>query len=77
MEDSRKQFEEAFEQLKHDRFGSNEEWAWKFWQASRAAIEIELPTTTEGFGMYSQEVAQVAIDLCAGQIEASGLKIKE
>jgi hypothetical protein len=29
--------------MKHDRFGSNEDWAWKFWQESRAAIEIELP----------------------------------
>lgn len=42
MDESRKQFVEIYEQLKHDRFGSNEDWAWKFWQASRAAIEIEL-----------------------------------
>ncbi|ELY4600410.1 hypothetical protein SM003_003043 [Cronobacter malonaticus] len=43
MDKSREQFEVVYEQMKNDRFGTNEEWAWKFWQASRAAIEIDAP----------------------------------
>lgn len=39
---SREQFECAFEEVKDDRFVSNIDFAWKFWQASRAAIEIDL-----------------------------------
>ena len=48
----------------------------KCWQASRDAVVVQLPTTTEGFGMYSSEVAQHAIDLCAECIEEAGIKVK-
>jgi hypothetical protein len=74
MEDSRKQFEEAFEQLKHDRFGSNEEWAWKFWQASRAAIEINFPSTSD---IQCQECADEAMNRACHAVVTVGLKIKE
>lgn len=38
-EESRKQFEEAYAKAKH--FTDNEDWAWQFWQASRASIVVE------------------------------------
>lgn len=38
-EESRKQFEEAYSKAKH--FIHNEDWAWRFWQASRASIVVE------------------------------------
>ncbi|EKY2102277.1 hypothetical protein QNX20_004086 [Cronobacter sakazakii] len=44
MDKSREQLEVVYEQMKNDRFGTNEEWAWKFWQASRAAVEIDAPS---------------------------------
>lgn len=48
--------------------------AWVFWQASRAAVVVELPGT-EWFGEYSQEAARVMRDGCAEAIEAQGLKV--
>lgn len=46
---------------------------WETWKASRAAIVVELPGT-EGFGMYSEEVARVAIDCCADALQDAGIK---
>lgn len=47
--------------------------AWQAWQASRAAIEIELPTSFEGpymtLVMYTDEVENA--------IECEGLKVKK
>ncbi|HEJ7990219.1 TPA: hypothetical protein SMI27_000857 [Serratia liquefaciens] len=39
LHDSRKQFEEAYAKAKH--FTDNEDWAWQFWQASRASVVVE------------------------------------
>lgn len=47
---------------------------WTGWQASRAAVVVELPGT-EWFGEYSQEAARVMRDGCAEAIEAQGLKV--
>lgn len=76
MYESRKQFVEIYEQMKHDRFGSNEDWAWKFWQASRAAIEIKLYDKV----MVEDEFYKghnCTIDYCAEAIRADGIKVKE
>ena len=73
MDESRKQFDEIYEQQKHDRFCSNEEWAWKFWQASRAALEIELPEPyDDGHGNL-----WLPQDNTTANIRAAGIKVKE
>lgn len=55
---------------------------WEYWVASRAAIEIELPTTIEVHPL-GPSAAKMFCDLhkntvaeCAKSIRASGLKIK-
>lgn len=48
--------------------------AWKGWQASREAIEIELPTQSEYDDPLS---AYNAINDCAEAIRAAGIKVKE
>lgn len=52
-----------------------EQAAWWGWQASRAAVVVELPNT-ECFGEYSQEAASVMRDGCADAIEEQGLNYK-
>ena len=56
--------------------------AWMAWQASRAAIEIELPTTTE-LHPFGPSAAKIFCELhkntvaeCAKSILAAGLKVK-
>lgn len=56
--------------------------AWQTWQASRAAIEIELPPTTE-VHPFGPSVAKMFCELhkntvaeCAKSILAAGLKVK-
>ncbi|HAE6203121.1 TPA_asm: hypothetical protein G4I96_000633 [Salmonella enterica subsp. diarizonae serovar 50:l,v:z35] len=83
MDESRKQFDEAYQRMQYDHFGSNRDFAWKFWQASRAAIEIKLPAKIE------REVRDTDIDDerrwghndairdCAEAIRAAGIKVKE
>ena len=50
--------------------------AWQAWQASRAAIELELPAyrdaTTHGFSAFND-----ALDLCENEIRKNGISIKE
>ncbi|EOC1146813.1 hypothetical protein AAAW51_003160 [Cronobacter sakazakii] len=55
---------------------------WKSWQASRAAVEIELPPTTEVHPL-GPSAAKVFCELhkntvaeCAKAIRASGLRVK-
>lgn len=45
------------------------------WQASRAALVVELPDSFDTYG-YSAEVARVATDCCAEAIEAAGVRVK-
>ena len=71
MDESRKQFEEWFENYtgcdpKNKIYANMVEMYWQAWQASRAAIEIELP---ESFTMYVSEVQSA--------IRAAGVKVKE
>lgn len=47
-------------------------WAWKAWQASRAAIEIELPEE-ESFGCTTGYYAEDVIEA----IEQAGLEVKK
>ena len=78
MDESRRQFDEAYERMQYDHFGSNRDFAWKFWKASRAAIEIDLPMpkyTCFSQGFYKGLAEQRKNDTDA--IRAAGIKVKE
>ena len=49
--------------------------AYGIWQASRAALVVELPYCFETYG-YSAEVARVATDGCAEAIEDAGITVR-
>lgn len=78
MEESRKQFEEwasnAGHNISRDTKGlyvfSYAATAWIAWQASRAAIEIELPDAG------NCDNPQQAIAACIEELRGAGLKIK-
>ncbi|HGL4296393.1 TPA: hypothetical protein ACKE33_003097 [Citrobacter sedlakii] len=85
MDESRKQFEAEMAKLgdcvdmRRAKNGDEEymAWdvrlAWRFWNLSRAAIEIELPKTFPGeyntLVMYADDVES--------SLEAAGIKVKE
>lgn len=50
--------------------------AWEVWQASRAAIEIELPDSTE-FDGPDMSGAQQAISQIRETLTETGIKVKE
>ncbi|HHT8462545.1 TPA: hypothetical protein ACT4AV_004827 [Escherichia coli] len=88
MDESRKQFEEWFENYtgcdpKNKIYANMVEMYWQAWQASRAAIEIECPgkrereafsTDFEDGGTFGYNDA---ISECEGRIRAAGIKVKE
>ncbi|EMP9393780.1 hypothetical protein R1Z27_003852 [Escherichia coli] len=47
---------------------------WQTWQASRAAIEIELP---ESFTMHSGRIPYLYVSEVQSAIRAAGIKVKE
>lgn len=81
MDESRKQFDEAYQRMQYDHFGSNRDFAWKFWQASRAAIEIEFPKRMVLVGLEDIDRTLAAINAGMANVEsvvrAAGIKVKE
>ena len=88
MDESRKQFEEWFENYtgcdpKNKIYANMVEMYWQAWQASRAAIEIECPgkREREAFSTDFEDGVTVgyndAISECEGRIRAAGIKVKE
>ncbi|EDY8731449.1 hypothetical protein GRF98_002892 [Salmonella enterica] len=87
MDESRKQFEEWFENYtgcdpKNKIYANMVEMYWQAWQASRAAIEIELQKPKKGplpgdchIGYDSGAESQYESDVEA--IRAAGIKVKE
>lgn len=88
MDESRKQFEEWFKNKYHvssdvmNIMHIKVEIAWEAWQASRAAIEIELQKPKKGplpgdyhIGYDSGAESQYECDVEA--IRAAGIKVKE
>ncbi|ELJ4453955.1 TPA: hypothetical protein N6W61_004291 [Escherichia coli] len=87
MDESRKQFEEWFENYtgcdpKNKIYANIVEMYWQAWQASRAAIEIELQKPKKGplpgdyhIGYDSGAESQYESDVEA--IRAAGIKVKE
>ncbi|ENR0633503.1 hypothetical protein ACERU3_000466 [Escherichia coli] len=79
MDKSRKQFEEWFENYtgcdpKNKVYANMVEMYWQAWQASRAAIEIELP---ESFTMHSGRTPYLYVSEVQSAIRAAGVKVKE
>ncbi|WP_413181511.1 hypothetical protein [Escherichia coli] len=79
MDESRKQFAEAFEELTGWELEEypNQDYAdtcWEFWRKSRAAIEIELP---ESFTMHSGRIQYLYVSEVQSAIRAAGIKVKE
>lgn len=80
MDESRKQFEEWFKNKYHVSSDVMKimhikvEIAWEAWQASRAAIEIELP---ESFTMHSGRTPYLYVSEVQSSIRAAGIKVKE
>lgn len=94
MDESRKQFERWINSLPmcsaerhridNDRYRFNTtEVAWKAWQASRAAIEIELPRVIDAHPLGPQSAKMICafhknvVGECAKAIRAAGIKVKE
>ncbi|EIP0479962.1 hypothetical protein AAIO74_18040 [Escherichia coli] len=88
MDESRKQFEEWFENYtgcdpKNKIYANMVEMYWQAWQASRAAIEIECPgkREREAFSTDFEDGVTFgyndAISECEGRIRAVGVKVKE
>ncbi|HAG9930435.1 hypothetical protein [Escherichia coli] len=88
MDESRKQFEERFENYtgcdpKNKIYANMVEMYWQAWQASRAAIEIECPgkREREAFSTDFEDGVTFgyndAISECEGRIRAAGVKVKE
>ncbi|CAM7179554.1 hypothetical protein ACQNKH_004906 [Escherichia coli] len=87
MDESRKQFEEWFENYtgcdpKNKIYANMVEMYWQAWQASRAAIEIELQKPKKGplpgdyhIGYDSGAESQYESDV--ETIRAAGIKVKE
>ncbi|EPN6131751.1 TPA: hypothetical protein I4D22_11405 [Enterobacter asburiae] len=51
--------------------------AWVGWQASRAAIEIKLPTENELHQKVCSECASESLEMVEQAIRAAGIKVKE
>ncbi|HFI5770371.1 TPA: hypothetical protein ACGRNX_000969 [Escherichia coli] len=88
MDESRKQFEEWFENYtgcdpKNKIYANMVEMYWQAWQPSRAAIEIECPgkREREAFSTDFEDGVTFgyndAISECEGRIRAAGVKVKE
>lgn len=77
MEESRKQFAEAFEELTGWELEEypNQDYAetcWDFWKKSREAIEVKLPAW-----FVSDAIAVYDRDEVDDSIRAAGIKVKE
>ncbi|MGF6559027.1 hypothetical protein [Erwinia aphidicola] len=85
--DSRAQFEEWMKKTGKNPPYATKRGYWEIWQASRAAIEIELPDYTDDSdselscfdGEYewgNQAGATYAVEQCAKKIRSAGISIK-
>lgn len=89
MDESRKQFEAEMEKLgdcvdmRRAKNGDEEymAWdvalAWRFWNLSRAAIEIKLPTELQLKKYACSDCISVTLDEVENSIRAAGIKVKE
>lgn len=82
MDESRKQFEQWFEWYTgfSPQTGSANlvEMYWQSWQASRAAIEIELPPAVDGSNFpFAGNVWNAYRAEAVEAIRAAGIKVKE
>lgn len=81
--DSRAQFEAWMKKTGQNPPYATKRGHWEIWQASRAAIEIELPekitphnTNESGYVIGQAAMYDEAIDDCAEAIRSIGIRIK-
>lgn len=86
MDKLRARFEKRYRELMHDEYISDKEWAWKFYEASLADVEIALPKPEEVTGkfvmsgrLWSLGEAWKVYDSqdVNHAIRAAGIKVKE
>lgn len=82
MDESRKQFAEAFEELTGWELEDypNQDYAdtcWEFWKKSREAVEIKLPTENELHQKVCSGCASDSLEMVEQAIRAAGIKVKE
>jgi hypothetical protein len=82
MDESRKQFAEVFEELTGWELEDypNQDYAdtcWEFWQKSRAAIVIKLPTELQLKKYACSDCISATLDEVENAIRAAGIKVKE
>lgn len=81
MDESRKQFLESFSKIMaSDELRIPEDVikiCWEIWQASRAAIEIKLPTENELHQKVCSGCASESVEMVEQAIRAAGIKVKE
>lgn len=78
MDESRKQFEQVYEQLRKDGQTINLWDVWSMaWTSSRAAIEIKLPTENELHQKVCSGCASDSLEMVEQAIRAAGIKVKE
>ncbi|MBK6260613.1 hypothetical protein [Citrobacter youngae] len=53
------------------------EFAWESWQASRAAVEIKLPTENELHQKVCSQCASESLEMVEEAIRSSGIKVKD
>ncbi|WP_163190330.1 hypothetical protein [Citrobacter youngae] len=53
------------------------ELAWESWQASRAAVEIKLPTENELHQKVCSQCASESLEMVEEAIRSSGIKVKD
>lgn len=82
MDESRKQFAEAFEELTGWELEDypNQDYAdtcWEFWKKSREAVEIKPPTENELHQKVCSGCASDSLEMVEQAIRAAGIKVKE
>ncbi|MBK2957198.1 hypothetical protein FKK45_21535 [Enterobacter hormaechei] len=82
MDESRKQFSDAFEELTGWELEDypNQDYAdtcWEFWKKSRAAIEIEVPEIEKWRSVDAVRAQTAYKSSITSELSAAGIKVKE
>ncbi|SFN77837.1 hypothetical protein SAMN05216516_12111 [Izhakiella capsodis] len=85
MIDQQTEFEEWWSLPEHEELRKScaQGWGWQIWQASRAAVIVDIPSkigewnTVNGYVLPEAESYDEAIDDCAYAIREAGISVKE
>lgn len=76
MDELRARFEKRYRELMHDEYISDKEWAWKFYQASLADIELDMPEPFK-LAKSSSTLTYYYQDEVDAVLSCAGIKVKE